>query len=432
MTIIFLVFLQVLFSYMSTKILSRDFKFNLKELLYILIAGSFIGFTYRYLNIFTALLIYLFLILLWRKKTNIYEVFIFCSFGMIISVLSDHFSSFLRYAIFSNNTPSTRQLFTLHMPIYYIIGLLLSLLGAFILKHVLENIQNQKKPPIFMMALSCFIWVTYVFSIFLIRASGNQPELIIFNLVFLSLYLLLFFGILITYSSTSHKNYESKRRETEYKYMERYTQDIENQYYELRKFRHDYQNILTSLEGYIAQEDTEGLKQYFYTNIKKHSNRMLHNEYMLEDLSNIKINGIKSIIAAKIIYAQDMGLHASFEAPDVITRIDMDTILLVRILGILLDNAIEELLYLGYGELLVGLIKNKDNILIIVQNSCRENLPNIQTLKKHDFSTKSSNRGLGLSNVSEIISQCPNVISETSVENKIFLQKITIYDEGRI
>ncbi|NLL00520.1 MAG: GHKL domain-containing protein [Clostridiales bacterium] len=213
--------------------------------------------------------------------------------------------------------------------------------------------------------------------------------------------------------------------------MERYTQDIEKQYNELRKFRHDYQNILTSLEGYLVQEDTAGLKQYFYSNIKKHSDRLMHNEYMLEDLSNIKINGIKSIIATKIIYAQDMGLNANFETSDVITRINMDIILLVRILGILLDNAIEELLYLGYGQLLVGLIKYPDNILIIVQNTCRDNLPNIQTLKKRNFSTKSSNRGLGLSNVSDIIDQCPNVISEIIVDNQLFIHKIFIFDKEK-
>jgi len=429
--IIFLVFLQFLFSYISTKIISQDFKLSFKELLYVLITGSFLGFTYNYINIITVLFLYIFLIFLWRNKSNIYEVLIYCSLGMIISVLSDHISSFFRYAIFGNKSSSFKQLLVLHMPMYYIIGLILSSLASYVLKRILANIKNQNKSPIFLTALSCFIWLTYVFSIILIRVSGDQPRLIILNLIFLSLYLILFFGILITYILISQKTYETRRREDEYMYMERYTQDIEKQYNELRKFRHDYQNILTSLEGYLVQEDTAGLKQYFYSNIKKHSDRLMHNEYMLEDLSNIKINGIKSIIATKIIYAQDMGLNANFETSDVITRINMDIILLVRILGILLDNAIEELLYLGYGQLLVGLIKYPDNILIIVQNTCRDNLPNIQTLKKRNFSTKSSNRGLGLSNVSDIIDQCPNVISEIIVDNQLFIHKIFIFDKEK-
>jgi two-component system sensor histidine kinase AgrC len=124
-----------------------------------------------------------------------------------------------------------------------------------------------------------------------------------------------------------------------------------------------------------------------------------------------------------------MGVRANLEAPDAITHIDMDTVLLVRILGILLDNAIEELLYLGYGDLLVGLIKGKDNILLIVQNTCRDDLPNIQTLKKGDFSTKGSNRGLGLSIVADIINHCPNVISEIIVKDNLFIHKISIYDK---
>lgn len=427
--IILLIFLQVFLSFLSAKIISRDNSFSLKEFSYVLIIGCLLGFTYEYINIITVFLIYIFLIFLWRKKTNIYEILIYCSLAMIISVLSDHLSSLYRYIMFGKSTPTPNQILVLHMPMYYAFGLLLSCLGAFLLRKMLANIKRQNKPPIFLTALSCFIWMTYAFSIIVIRVSGNEPKLIVFNLISLVIYLFLFFGILITYSLVSHKIYEAKRRENEYACMERYTLDIERQYKELRKFRHDYQNILTSLEGYIEQGDCEGLKHYFYANIKKYSDRMLHNEYMLEDLSNIKINEIKSIIATKIIYAQDMGVRANLEAPDAITHIDMDTVLLVRILGILLDNAIEELLYLGYGDLLVGLIKGKDNILLIVQNTCRDDLPNIQTLKKGDFSTKGSNRGLGLSIVADIINHCPNVISEIIVKDNLFIHKISIYDK---
>lgn len=243
---------------------------------------------------------------------------------------------------------------------------------------------------------------------------------------FIILFLL---GIFFIYIITTEINYAIQKKEADYANMERYTQDIENHYFELRKFRHDYQNILTSLEHYIIQEDIHGLKTYFYSNIKKHSSDILNKEYRLKDLSKIKISPIKSIIASKLIYAQDKELNASFEALDTIGDISMDTVLLVRILGIFLDNAIEELLSLEKGELLIGMIKNADHVLIIIQNTCRKDIPNIQTLQKPNFSTKTSGRGLGLSNALEIIRLCPNVFLETIIEDRAFLQKIIIYDK---
>ena len=94
MAITIIVLLQVLFSYLSTKILTRNLKFSVKELLYIVIFGSINGAMYQYLNIFTNISTFFIIITLWSKKLNIYEAILFSSFSMTISILSDHISSF--------------------------------------------------------------------------------------------------------------------------------------------------------------------------------------------------------------------------------------------------------------------------------------------------------------------------------------------------
>lgn len=431
MLITMLGILQFIFIYLSIKVLSRDKTADLKELIYALMMGGFSVFIYQYLDIWTVFLIYLMLIFLWLKKSNIFETVIFCSFGVMNNILSDHIASFLRYIIFNSKSTTTNEIFLLHIPIYYIVGGLLSFIGSITLYNILNRIRDLNKRPVILSALSCVICLAYIFSVVVARGRGNQQNPVLYDLGFLILFLLLFSGILLIYISISNLNFAIKKKETAYAYMERYTQDVEKHYLELRKFKHDYQNILTSLEGYIMLEDMNGLKEYFYDKIKKHSKWTLQNEYILKELSNVKIDGIKSIIAAKIIYAQDLGLNASFEALEEIERIDMDTICLVRVLGILLDNAIEELTYLGHGSLLLGIIKNKDNVMIVIQNTCRDKIPNIQTLKRQSFSTKSSGRGLGLSNMQEIIESFSNVISETLVEKELFVQKLIIFNEVR-
>ena len=47
-------------------------------------------------------------------------------------------------------------------------------------------------------------------------------------------------------------------------------------------------------------------------------------------------------------------------------------------------------------------------------------------LFKQGFSTKGENRGLGLSNLKEIIDKYKNVTLDTFIKNELFFQEITI------
>ena len=73
-----------------------------------------------------------------------------------------------------------------------------------------------------------------------------------------------------------------------------------------------------------------------------------------------------------------------------------ETLSLPRMLGIILDNAIEEAAEIQYGELSVSLIQEELESLIIVENSCRVNIESLVTLKENGYSTKGAERGIGL------------------------------------
>ncbi len=152
MAAIILVLFQVLFSYISSKILSKNLKLSAKEILYVIISGSFTSFMYQYINIFTNLLTFLVFVILWNKKINIYEFIIFSSFSMIIHILNTHISALLKYELFKDNVLSLKELFLLYIPLYYIIGFFFSFVGSMIMNRVLYSIS-----PVFLSVLSCFI-----------------------------------------------------------------------------------------------------------------------------------------------------------------------------------------------------------------------------------------------------------------------------------
>lgn len=122
-------------------------------------------------------------------------------------------------------------------------------------------------------------------------------------------------------------------------------------------------------------------------------------------------------------------MNVSVEIQETIDFINIPHVSLVRILGILLDNAIEALEELRDGLLQVAFIKQKNSILIVIQNTCKTSIPKIYQLKKQGFSTKGNNRGLGLTNLQELIDACPQCTSETLIVDSTFIQKIIIHNK---
>jgi len=220
--------------------------------------------------------------------------------------------------------------------------------------------------------------------------------------------------------------YELQQKETEQRELQYYTSEIEQQYSAMRKFQHDYQNILSSLDIFVEEDDWAGMKQYYTTRIKAASEVITKNDFALEALRKIKPREIKSILAAKLMLAQSMGIEAKFEADEEIETLPIDSVALVRMLGIILDNALEALTEQGGGTLLAGCFKAGDSVTFVVQNSCGPDIPKLYQLKQAGFSTKGAGRGLGLSNLSELADSCPNLLLETSITGGNFIQKIMI------
>jgi len=124
--------------------------------------------------------------------------------------------------------------------------------------------------------------------------------------------------------------------------------------------------------------------------------------------------------------AQESGIDVMFEAKDKINHLPLDSIVLVRSLGILLDNAIEELISLGEGTLRVGVLKGENDTTFIVQNTCRDDIERVHQLKQAGFSTRGKGRGIGLSNLTDLIKGHANMRVETTIDGNQFIQKIII------
>ena len=221
-----------------------------------------------------------------------------------------------------------------------------------------------------------------------------------------------------------------RQKEFEQNLLHEYTKEIEKQYLALRRVGHDYQNILLSLDHFVKEEDWTGLKEYYTSHIKKTTHTVTEGNFALARLSKIKPKALKSILAAKLMMAHSLNVDVAVEVVAEIDHIPADLFTFIRMMGIIMDNAIEELEYLGGGKLMLACFRSGNLLTFIVQNTCRPDIPKLHQLKQPGFSTKGKGRGFGLDALSAL-ADSQDIILETSIADGQFTQKLTISAEGR-
>ena len=109
----------------------------------------------------------------------------------------------------------------------------------------------------------------------------------------------------------------------------------------------------------------------------------------------------------------------------IVNEINMDTIDLIRIVGILFDNAIQAAEAIGNGKVTCT-IKQKDIFRIEIRNNYIGNIEDTSKLFEKGYTTKESGSGIGLYNFLNIIHNYDNAIYSVTLDNNEFIIRITI------
>ncbi|WAO22081.2 sensor histidine kinase [Paenilisteria newyorkensis] len=195
---------------------------------------------------------------------------------------------------------------------------------------------------------------------------------------------------------------------------------------DMRVFRHDYVNILSGINGFITNSDMDGLSVYFRTKVIPMNSDMEVNISKLSTLQNLEVIELKGLFATKMIRAQELGVDAQVEVYKRIDEMNMDSIDLCRVTGILLDNAIEAVVDTADPTVRVAIIQKKEAIVLIFANSLPEDSPPIHQFFEEGFSTKGENRGIGLSTLKKTLKKYPNVSLDTKITQHGFVQELEI------
>ena len=235
--------------------------------------------------------------------------------------------------------------------------------------------------------------------------------------------------LLIFFAMNSHKvqiekEIALKQKKFEQKHLQTYTDEIVGLYNEIRGFRHDYAGMLVSMQMAIDSGDLQEINRVYNEVLVKANQKLRSDKYTYFDLNNIEDSALRSLIAQSIVYARNNDVEFTLEVKDVITRLSIDLLDLVRIMSILLNNAVEGAADSYLKQMEVAVIKMDFETVIVIQNSCKITMTPSENLFALGFSTKGRNRGLGLNNVNEILDKYDNIILETEMEDNTFRQII--------
>lgn len=378
-------------------------------------------------------IIYVYLIM-----TKLYYSIITAIVSSLIFILSDAVAGVLTIYILNLNYNTYEN----NEKVYFITGIAILIIAFIISKLVklmtikfqsFNNILKEYAKENLLLIIYIVLGMCTIYANFIIykQLAPNINKLILF------LYMLIiigFFGVAIVLILISNRNIKNKLenqfKSQEYERLKEYTNMLEIVSNDMRKFKHDYLNILKTLGNYIDAEDIKGLKGFYNNELMPESSTVIGENKNLSLLQNIKNIPLKGLISSKIIDAQSNGIQTNIEIVDEIDSLSIGTIDICRIMGVLLDNAIEAALNCEVKKINVAIVRNGDNTIITVTNTCASDTPPIHKIYEKDFSTKGEGRGMGLKIVKEIIyEKYSNILLNTKIKDCIFKQEINIFEK---
>lgn len=194
----------------------------------------------------------------------------------------------------------------------------------------------------------------------------------------------------------------------------------------VRGFKHDFDNIVTTIGGYIRTEDMKGLKKY-YLQLEDDCQRV-NNLYLLNP-EIINNDGIYNLLTKKYNEAEEKDIKVNITFLLDLSTLHMKIYEFARILGILLDNAIEASSECEEGIINLTFRNDSKNSreLIIIENTYNDKNLDTEKIFEKGVSGKDNHTGLGLWEVRKLIKKNNNINLYTSKNDNFFCQQLEIY-----
>ena len=315
-------------------------------------------------------------------------------------------------------------------PMYILLEILLELTVILILRRISKLI-NLKYFLYQYSSLSSTLLLSFYYltiQLFLYVAEYFKAyENFIFNIALFLIMQIIFLAIFLVKEIKKKKHeYENKILEKQLLDFKVYAVQLEANQLELRKFKHDYKNLLLSLKQLATESDPKVFEKRIMI-LEKYSECYFTSiDWNYNDIENIKDIYLEILFISKVYFMKESDIMFQIECKVPVDVVPIQVFDLVRILGVCLDNAIEAAIQTNNPFINVSIIKDRNQIEFIIQNSAIETKEGIPKLLKAGYSTKKGHSGLGLSNIEDIKKKYSNVYVQYEKTKEQFTVQIVL------
>lgn len=212
--------------------------------------------------------------------------------------------------------------------------------------------------------------------------------------------------------------------------MKSYESDIEEQ----RTLRHETKNEFATIKCKLQDKENNKTIIEYIDSVIGEKEKAGSTKY--SKFKYLPSNGLKGFFYYKFIEAEKKGINVSINISkqiensflkDIETKDFKD---LARIIGVYLDNAIEESSTSEDKKLGIEMYLIKEKIEIIITNTFNNEI-NLDKIGKESFSTKGKHRGHGLLLVNKILSENNKFEAKNEIRGNIYIQSLKIKDNKK-
>lgn len=210
------------------------------------------------------------------------------------------------------------------------------------------------------------------------------------------------------------------------KYLESCNEEVADLYDNVRSFRHDFNNMMQIIGGYLTLNDIDGLKNY-YNNLTVDCGNIVN--FKIARITDVDEPTVFNLLFSKSKLAHDSGVDFNLISLANLNILNVNMYEYTRILGVLLDNAIESASECEYKIVNITFASENDSKTIdcVIENTYNDKNIDISKIYEKDFTTKSrkKNSGLGLWGVRKILDDEKTIELITKKDDIFFSQRLS-------
>lgn len=405
------------------KLLNKNFDFKKIEIYVIVIILAFISmFNFFFVNSFIRVTIITIILMIFFRvlfEENFQKTILTPIYGQLVLMFAETSYALIMTILFKSNVGMILETeFGIVFTNIFILSLFIIIMYIPFFKkfyNVLLKFTNKIKH--FQLILFCLIILIF-FNVYTIIAFFKIQ---FGNWIAINISLILICSFIVLYSFKTKNNYNIVN--DKYSVAINSLKEYENMMTKYRIANHENKNLLLTVRAMILNKEKDVLK-YIDSIVKE---KFEDDERLLLNMSVIPSGGLRATIYSGILRIKENNIKYELDIDRKLSTVDLieldeNTIIdICKVMGVFIDNAIEEVNKLKVKNIGINLYMEKDNIYIKVSNNYKGTI-DLEKIYETGYTTKGKNHGYGLSVVKEIIDKSTLLENVIELDDNFFSQ----------